>query len=153
MSTVMLINKARMSLLMIAIFWLSPIILLLSNKEDTTPYFTAAFILLSLLVLAWALGAALKSMPQNNRSIRILETINSSTTEAIKLTLKYFIKIGATLSIILTAFLFKSNNHISLEQATPISSDFIVYLALICWAISIAIVTMRSAKVAKSITN
>lgn len=153
MSTVMLINKARMSLLMIAIFWLSPIILLLLNKEDTPPYFTAAFILLSLLVLVWALGAALKSMPQNNRSIRILETINSSTTEAIKLTLKHFIKTGATLSIILTAFLFKSNNHISLEQATPISSDFIVYLALICWAISIAIVTMRSAKVAKSITN
>lgn len=153
MSTLMLINKARMNLLMVVIFWLSPIILLLLNQEDTPLYFTAAFILLSLLVLAWALGAALKTMPQNNRSIMILEKINRSTTETIKLTLKHFIKIGATLSIILAAFSFTSNHHISLEQATPISSDFIVYLALIDWAISIVIVTMRSAKVAKSITN
>lgn len=153
MSTLMLINKARMNLLMIAMFWLSPIIFLLLNQEDTPLYFTAAFILLSLFVLAWALGAALKSMPQNNRSIMALELINGSTTEAIKLTLKHFIKIGATLSIILAAFSFTSNHYISLEQATPISSDFIVYLALIGWAISIAIVTMRSAKVAKSITN
>lgn len=146
MSTLMLINKARMNLLMIAMFWLSPIILLLLNQEDTPLYFTAAFILLSLFVLAWALGAALKSMPQNNRRIMILETINSSTTEAIKLTLKHFIKIGATLSIILTAFLFKSNNYISLGQITPISSDLIIYPALIGWVTSIAMVIIKSSR-------